>query len=104
MFRMIKSFQLYGYVIVIKETRLKINELIFYTGCGIVGGWLVHEIYKCLVEEQAEEISGLRRKLRQISVSSNDRFKKYDSKLHEVEKKLSQTDKFITTKKKAKIK
>lgn len=83
---MIKSFQLYGYVIVIKETRLKINELIFYTGCGIVGGWLVHEIYKCLVEEQAQEISGLRRKIRQVSVSSNDRFKKYDSKLHEIEK------------------
>ena len=101
---MIKSFQLYGYVIVIKETRLKINELIFYTGCGIVSGWLVHEIYKCLVEEQAEEISGLRRKIRQVSVSSNDRFKKYDSKLHEVEKKLSQTDKFTTTKKKPKIK
>jgi hypothetical protein len=104
MFRMIKSFQLYGYVIVIKETRLKINELIFYTGCGIVGGWLVHEIYKCLVEEQAQEISGLRRKIRQVSVSSNDRFKKYDSKLHEIEKKLSQTDKFTTTKKKSKIK
>jgi hypothetical protein len=104
MFRMIKSFQLYGYVIVIKETRLKINELIFYTGCGIVGGWLVHEIYKCLVEEQAQEISGLRRKIRQVSVSSNDRFKKYDSKLHEIEKKLSQTDKFTTTKKKPKIK
>lgn len=73
-------------------------------GCGIVGGWLVHEIYKCLVEEQAEEISGLRRKIRQVSVSSNDQFKKYDSKLHEIEKKLSQTDKFITTKKKPKIK
>jgi hypothetical protein len=104
MFRMIKSFQLYGYVIVIKETRLKINDLIFYTGCGIVGGWLVHKIYKCLVEEQAEEISGLRRKIRQVSVSSNDRFKKNDSKLHEIEKKLSQTDKFTTTKKKPKIK
>jgi hypothetical protein len=104
MFRLIKSFQLYGYVIVIKETRLKINELIFYTGCGILGGWLVHEIYKCLVEEQAEEISGLRRKIRQVSVSSNDRFKKHDSKLHEIEKKLSQTNKFTTTKKKTKIK
>jgi hypothetical protein len=83
---------------------LKINELIFYTGCGIMGGWLVHEIYKCLMEEQAEEISGLRRKLRRLSVSSKDQFKNYNSKLLEVERKLSQTDKFTTTKKKRKIK
>jgi hypothetical protein len=83
---------------------LKINELIFYTGCGIVGGWLVHEIYKCLMEEQAEEISGLRRKLRRLSVSSKDQFKNYNSKLLEVEKKLSQTDKFTTIKKKRKTK
>jgi hypothetical protein len=83
---------------------LKINELIFYTGCGIVGGLLVHEIYKCLMEEQAEEISGLRRKLRRLSVSSKDQFKNYNSKLLEVEKKLSQTDKFTTIKKKRKTK
>jgi hypothetical protein len=83
---------------------LKINELVIYTGCGIVGGWLVHEIYKCLMEEQADEISGLRRKIRQLSVSSKDQFKNYDSKLLEIEKTLSQTDKFTTTKKKRKIK
>jgi myo-inositol-1-phosphate synthase len=83
---------------------LKINELIFYTGCGIVSGWLVHEIYKYLMEEQAEEISGLRRKIRHLSVSSKDQFKNYDSKLLEIEKTLSQTDKFTTAKKKRKIK
>jgi myo-inositol-1-phosphate synthase len=83
---------------------LKINELIFYTGCGIVGGWLVHEIYKYQMEEQAEEISGLRKKIRQLSVSSKVQFKNYDSKLLEIEKRLSQTDKFTTAKKKRKIK
>jgi hypothetical protein len=56
------------------------------------------------MEEQAEEISGLGRKLRRLSVSSKDQFKNYNSKLLEVERKLSQTDKFTTTKKKRKIK
>jgi hypothetical protein len=83
---------------------LKLNELIFYTGCGIVGGWLVHEIYKCLIEEQAEEISELRRKIRQLSGSSKDQFRNDDSKLLQIEKTLSQTDKFSTPKKKRKIK
>jgi hypothetical protein len=101
---MIKSFQLYGYVILIKEPRLKLNELIFYTGCGIVGGWLVYEIYKCLMEEQAEDNSELRRKIRQLSVSSKDQFRNHDSKLLQIQKTLSQTDKFSTPKKKRKIK
>jgi len=83
---------------------LKINELILYTGCGILGGWLVHEIYKCMMEEQGKEISGLRREIRQLSISSNDQYKNYDSKLLEIEKTLLQTDKFTNAKKKRRIK
>jgi hypothetical protein len=83
---------------------LKISEFIFYTGCGVVGGWLVLEVYKYLMEEQAEEISILKRKVRQLSVSSKNQFNNYDSKLLELEKNRSQTDKLGTVKKKRKIK
>ncbi len=56
------------------------------------------------MEEQGKEISGLRREIRQLSISSNDQYKNYDSKLLEIEKTLSQTDKFTTAKKKRRIK
>lgn len=69
-----------------------------------MGGCLVLEVYKYLMEEQAEEISILKRKVRQLSVSSKDQFNSYDSKLLEIEKNRSQTNKLGTVKKKRKIK